>query len=384
MMRPTFAMIDMPIKHTTMRRLTPCVIAALMLFARQPLQAQVLRTPDIWWTLDDIQNHGGLIHELNNPDIHGNIFGTAQFVTDRKTQAGKALHLGANSYVMFPTVDLSNLDRSFFGLGRIPEEVTITCWIKITIGNSFPRREIFAGDQRLGMSLISDTLALRRHTGQTVVSQPWDLKLLESLDAIQTSGWYYVALVYAPFYSHVYVGKQGSQTMTCSFNFMGTYTQSWAPITEYMIGSKSGSVIEAIDDFKIWGSVVGQQDLYNLFVQDNIDPYAAGRISGSNTPGDAQEQAAVPEEVEETLTVHPNPAHNKLTIVVRSGRDQHAILKIFTLSGNTVWSQEATLTRGDNIVQFPSISKYKLSPGAYLVMAEGQNGLRLETKLIIE
>ena len=101
--------------------------------------------------------------------------------------------------------------------------------------------------------------------------------------------------------------------------------------------------------------------VYNIsvFGYDNNDDYLLNdtlKISVENT------------EIEESVTMYPNPFTDKLNITINSKSDRKIRLSLTNIAGKQVFTTDRELTEGENQIL---INTYQLSPALYILNIYG-------------
>jgi hypothetical protein len=106
--------------------------------------------------------------------------------------------------------------------------------------------------------------------------------------------------------------------------------------------------------------------IYNIsvFGYENSDDFLGNdtlKISLENT------------EIEETVTIYPNPFTDQLNITMNSKFYRKVNFRLINISGKIVYSSEKDLVEGENQI---TIDTYKLSPAVYFLDIEGTSFTR--------
>lgn len=106
--------------------------------------------------------------------------------------------------------------------------------------------------------------------------------------------------------------------------------------------------------------------IYNIsvFGYDNDDDYLRNdtlKISVENT------------EIEESVSVFPNPFKDHLNIIINSKSDRKIRLSLTSTAGKQVFNEDKVLTAGENQI---SINTYILSPGLYILNIHGASYMK--------
>ena len=311
--------------------------------------AQAAPPPEAWFKFNQsLYPLSGPVGLLNNSQA---------YVDDRFGNRYRALYIMPGRYVAY--------SQPIFGLARIPREVTISFWIKLE--DLLGYKKILSGntsygngEDRFGIVLRGDSLALRRDKGQAPA--PWDFRLLESEWKLHSggSGWYFVTLIYKEFVSRVFVGRFGQPDLNCSYNFLGSWTQHWEDVLFWIIGDFRGEGASrfAIDDLKIWGSALSIDQVQQLFNNSGSNGNA-GRIASEETPDKS---------IDAALKVYPNPAGDEIKVAFYKQEAGGLNLQIRDATGRLLYDERLqNIEAGAHVHTISGLKGRGIARGFYLL-----------------
>lgn len=82
------------------------------------------------------------------------------------------------------------------------------------------------------------------------------------------------------------------------------------------------------------------------------------------------------------LQIHPNPAKNQAAIIIDSGENMVAEIRLVHLNGNILESRKVNLTAGKNTVTLTNLDKYPV--GVYAVQAQTGNTVIIKQLIILK
>ncbi|GEM_PF-4623577 len=231
--------------------------------------ASFAQTPVITWPLDqvDSDSHFENLNKTITAVLTKSDGSTPvpSFTTDSSPVGVGALKLKPGEYLPIP-----DFFGAFLTPSQIPEEATITFWMKYEKDGS--RKSIFYGDKDgnsyLGLSIKGNSLILSRKESYRDASS--EFPIVETQNILNESGWYFVAISYHKYFLKLWVGKSGQHQMACSYQWLPTFNQGWSSISSFGLGSKGGlgSSIDAIGDFKVYDTALKKEEVHNLFTDD--------------------------------------------------------------------------------------------------------------------
>ena len=305
------------------------------------------------------------------------------------------------TYVYFPP------SKKLFGLGNIPENFTISCWVYVNPAETNITRKIFFGgrlNSEFSLMHKGSKIFLRRCVEYNN-NKRFDYEFWSPASFDAGEGWYQVIFSMGKDGSGVkrtklYIGKPskmkydqlgprpvGQSTDPLDSNFGGGYalfgSQNifndlivWGFGTHDNVDDVNNNIlaVQKMDDFMIWDFVVTDDQAKAIFNCQKINdanfcfvqPQQTMR-TGARDVLLAEDQASESKITDEETVIYPNPASNQLTVSLYMKEAGSVNLLINDLTGKILLQEIININKGRQEVTLENLKAKGLKSGIYIL-----------------